>query len=212
MVRQDLQRQTKIISPNSIRFCCFEVLFIVTKELTGENHSRSAWRQCSNSLDAERITQSHRKCPLFCSDDAPVIAVLSKLVLPHWLWLIVDHVFPMIPSMSDRDWLQLQELWEWTVASLLTHRSRDLVFSPSPFNLSTLPSAGSGRAGSGRVGGMSWWVMAQARTRSPRQDFSRRRRGTAITILANNWSIMKTDGVGGECSKVTSQANSQHLF
>lgn len=36
-------------------------------------------------------------------------------------------------------------------------------------------------------------------------------KGVAITILANNQSLMKMDGVSGEHSKVTAQANWQYL-
>lgn len=62
------------------------------------------------------------------------------------------------------------------------------------------------------LAGRGWWVMAPARTWSTCQDFSCRPRSMAITIIANNWSLMKMDGVSDECSEVISWANSQYLF
>lgn len=121
--------------------------------------------------------------------------------------------FPMILSVAGRDRLQLCILG--VDSGSASHRSRDLSLpslAASPFNLSTLPSASSGRTGSGRVRRPRWWIMVRAGTWSTCQDFPCRPRGMAITISANNWRIMKMDGVSSKCSEVASHANSQHLF
>lgn len=70
----------------------------------------------------ENHTEFHHKCPLSCSHNTSIITVSSvsrRMVPPHWPWLIVCHVFPWFsawPSETDSS----LELWEWTLAALLT--------------------------------------------------------------------------------------------
>lgn len=62
------------------------------------------------------------KCPLSCSNNTSIItvrSVSSRLVPPHWPWLIVYDVFPWFsawPAETDSS----SAFWEWTLASLLT--------------------------------------------------------------------------------------------
>lgn len=121
--------------------------------------------------------------------------------------------FPMILSKDGRHWLQLGILG--LVSGSTSHRSHDLSFPsspPAPLTFRLCPRWVQDGLAVVRWGGVWQWLMAQARTWSTCQDFSCTLRGIAITIIGNNWSIMKMDGVSSECSRVTSWSNSQRLF